>query len=91
MIQGADSNVQLDALCFMHSLGVIHRDIKPSNILSCPNEPSMVKLVDFGCAKLFAQSLSCERVRRCIGSPGFASINAHNRLGAFNSLILIIT
>lgn len=42
------------ALMHAHSRGVIHRDIKPSNILivKSPETPDLVKLVDFGIAKV---------------------------------------
>lgn len=42
------------ALIHAHSRGVIHRDIKPSNILIVKNSetPDMVKVVDFGIAKV---------------------------------------
>lgn len=42
------------ALIHAHSRGVIHRDIKPSNILIVKNAetPDLVKVVDFGIAKV---------------------------------------
>jgi len=42
------------ALIHAHSRGVIHRDIKPSNILIVKNSetPDLVKVVDFGIAKV---------------------------------------
>jgi eukaryotic-like serine/threonine-protein kinase len=40
-----------------HDCGVIHRDLKPANILIAPaaDPPPIVKLTDFGVAKLFAR------------------------------------
>lgn len=37
-----------------HARGVIHRDLKPANVFLCEHEdgPSIVKIVDFGIAKL---------------------------------------
>lgn len=37
-----------------HARGVIHRDLKPANVFLCEREdaPSLVKIVDFGIAKL---------------------------------------
>lgn len=48
------------ALIYAHSNGIVHRDIKPSNIIlskanSGKTEDSVVKLVDFGIAKLTGQ------------------------------------
>lgn len=37
----------LEAMKYLHSMGVIHRDLKPENILLCE---SGVKLSDFGWA-----------------------------------------
>lgn len=46
-----------DALTHAHEKGVIHRDLKPSNIIISSNrdESEVVKIVDFGIAKLLSQ------------------------------------
>lgn len=42
-----------------HEAGIIHRDLKPSNIIvtQSPDVPAVVKVVDFGVAKLAAHAL----------------------------------
>lgn len=43
----------LDAIRYMHSVGVCHRDIKPDNI-SVDKDGSSVKIFDFNVSKKFA-------------------------------------
>eukprot|EP00049_Salpingoeca_infusionum_P027141 m.30679 g.30679 ORF g.30679 m.30679 type:complete len:482 (-) comp9313_c0_seq1:198-1643(-) len=43
----------LDAVEYLHDQGVAHRDLKPENVLlSGPEEDAMIKVTDFGLAKL---------------------------------------
>lgn len=47
-------NNMLEALVFIHSMGVIHRDIKPKNfIVSIDNK---IKLIDFGISSICSQN-----------------------------------
>jgi serine/threonine protein kinase len=41
----------IDAVMFLHNLGIAHRDIKDENILI--NENLNIKLIDFGSAAFF--------------------------------------
>lgn len=42
----------LTAVEYVHSCGISHRDIKPDNILIAQDEPVIVKVSDFGLAKI---------------------------------------
>ncbi|HEY9793388.1 MAG TPA: serine/threonine-protein kinase [Candidatus Obscuribacterales bacterium] len=44
------------ALAFAHQAGVVHRDIKPSNLVIIAEDGDLVKIVDFGIAKLMGPS-----------------------------------
>ncbi|KAF3179286.1 hypothetical protein TWF106_007938 [Orbilia oligospora] len=44
-----------NALVFIHGLNISHRDIKPDNILIKSEDPLVVKLSDFGLAKMITE------------------------------------
>jgi serine/threonine-protein kinase len=68
-----------DALAHTHQQGILHRDIKPANILliDLPREKDVVKLVDFGLAKVTDEcSLETELEAtgsRVLGTPLYMS------------------
>lgn len=69
-----------DALQHAHSRGVLHRDLKPSNIMLVPrlSGPPLVKIVDFGIAKINnpetdANIVNLTQTGEVFGSPLYMS------------------
>ena len=64
-----------------HEAGIIHRDLKPANIfiVQSPEMPAIVKVLDFGIAKLATETLEEEEARTLtqvgamIGTPRYMS------------------
>ncbi len=66
----------LSALADAHAAGVIHRDLKPENIMISPSngEPDLVKVLDFGIAKILAAGdKSLTRTGFVCGTPEYMS------------------
>lgn len=68
-----------------HEAGIIHRDLKPTNIIVTqrPDVPAVVKVVDFGLAKLAAGTLDDEDGavtlrHRLIGTPRYMAPEQYN-------------
>jgi serine/threonine-protein kinase len=70
-----------DAVAAAHEAGIIHRDLKPANvfIVQRADVPSVVKVLDFGIAKLAAESLDEDEpmtltlIGAMIGTPRYMS------------------
>lgn len=62
----------LEGLAYLHQSGVVHRDIKPENILLDHN--GVIKFVDFGAAKVIANSgrtrVSTQSIRPAVAGAG---------------------
>jgi serine/threonine-protein kinase len=70
------------ALAEAHALGLIHRDIKPANIVLTerPDEPDVVKVVDFGLVKNFGGNLAESAASDAIiGTPLYMAPEAISR------------
>jgi serine/threonine-protein kinase len=66
----------LGGLAEAHASGIIHRDLKPSNVLltSLKDGSTLVKLVDFGIAKLLEglrRNSGSTRLGTVVGTPGY--------------------
>ncbi|TDL20416.1 kinase-like protein [Rickenella mellea] len=75
----------LAALQHIHELGIVHRDIKPENLLCSLEDPSIIKIIDFGISKPFSRDQPnkydpLKERRHIIGSVYWASLNSHNGL-----------
>ncbi|CAL1706373.1 unnamed protein product [Somion occarium] len=73
----------LAALQHIHSFGIVHRDIKRENFLCVLDDPSTIKIVDFGISKPFAHGQPSKYNplkdrRHIVGSLAWASLNSHN-------------
>jgi serine/threonine protein kinase len=76
--------VQLcDALDYAHAQGIIHRDLKPGNVYVVPtsSNPYMLKLLDFGIAKLVGTREGEPMTQRgiAIGTPGYMAVEQYER------------
>jgi serine/threonine protein kinase len=56
-----------------HEAGIVHRDLKPENLVLTRRDGGepCVKIVDFGIAKIVAESLSAAKTTRALGTPVF--------------------
>ncbi|KAF8161058.1 kinase-like domain-containing protein [Crassisporium funariophilum] len=73
-----------DALAYIHSLGVAHRDLKPENVLLTRDNPPIVKVADFGLAKVVD---SLTMLRTMCGTPSYLApevVKQENRDGYDN-------
>ena len=66
----------LDALTFVHELGIVHRDIKPENILVRSRNLLHIKLSDFGLSKATTD------LQTFCGTPLFAALEIYTKIRA---------
>ena len=75
------------ALSAAHRQGIIHRDIKPANCYRVPREhdPDFIKVLDFGLAKVLADSPGGESLTgtgMLLGTPGYIAPELYRGLRA---------
>ena len=75
----------LTSIEHIHENNLIHRDIKPANlVMGLGAKSHILNIIDFGLAKRFKNPETSEHIsftidyhREMIGTPSYASINAH--------------
>lgn len=64
------------ALAHSHKHGILHRDLKPSNIMLLSEGPVGVKVLDFGLARLYEETLGAQQLSvagSVYGTPAYMS------------------
>src|SRR4051812_33234501 len=61
----------LEALKYLHELGIVHRDIKPMNTLVFSEEPLNLKICDFGLSTVRSEADSI------VGTTPYAAPEVH--------------
>jgi serine/threonine protein kinase len=71
----------VELLKIIHDKGLVHRDIKPENfLLGLNSDRNRVFIIDFGLCKCYlidGKHIPLKKMHNLIGSPTYASINAH--------------
>ena len=70
-------------LAAAEACGVVHRDIKPSNLMieSAASGEVLVKIIDYGVAKVMAPDVTAQTQAGFIGTPAFASPEQFDEAG----------
>lgn len=60
----------VEAVQFLHAQGIAHRDLKPQNLLCASDDPTDIRIADFGLSKVFNQATM---MQTCCGSPEYVA------------------
>jgi len=65
----------LNAVQYLHSIGITHRDLKPENLLYASNDPkspdyNTIKVADFGLSKFVSEN---SQMKTTCGTPGYVA------------------
>ncbi|KAF7376629.1 Pkinase-domain-containing protein [Mycena sanguinolenta] len=74
------------ALAYIHEKGIAHRDLKPENVLLTKDVPPIVKVADFGLAKIVNEQT---RLKTMCGTPSYLApevVTQQNNSG-YDSLV----
>lgn len=61
----------LDAVNYLHSMGVVHRDLKPENLLYYNQDESKIMISDFGLSKM--EGAANDIMSTACGTPGYVA------------------
>ncbi|KAJ7213007.1 kinase-like domain-containing protein [Mycena pura] len=74
------------ALAYIHGKGITHRDLKPENVLLTKDDPPIVKVADFGLAKIVD---SMTMLKTMCGTPSYLApeVVTQQNNGGYDSLV----
>jgi serine/threonine protein kinase len=63
----------LKGLAHAHEQGIVHRDLKPSNLMIAGSNSEIVKIVDFGIARILEEDQKLTKTGAVLGTPAYMS------------------